>query len=176
MTHDTNDAPTNPPSSVGSRNRLPDDAGRRFRQGCAEVDEYEGRPFLVMEYVPGGTLRTLLAQRQLSPTEAAELVETLARAMHHAHDRGVIHRDLKPANVLIANAERGMRNAESKAEIQLRSTAVHSALRIPHSALKIADFGLAAHFSPDATYTATGQLIGTASCMAPEQAEAGPGG
>ena len=137
-----------------------------------EVDEYEGRPFLVMEYVPGGTLRTLIADRRLSPTEAAELVETLARAMHHAHERGVIHRDLKPANVLLNTAPE---RAESKPDLLLRSTTTHLPLRVPSSALKIADFGLAAHFTPDAAYTATGQLIGTASYMAPEQAEARPG-
>src|SRR5205823_5247150 len=67
-----------------------------------EVGEYQGRPYLVMEYVEGGSLSQHSAGAPVEARRAAELVETLARAMHAAHQRGIIHRDLKPANVLLA--------------------------------------------------------------------------
>src|SRR5262249_47360236 len=68
-----------------------------------EIGEQDGRPFLALELVPGGSLAQRLAGRPLAPRDAARLVETLARAVHHAHEAGIVHRDLKPANVLLAS-------------------------------------------------------------------------
>src|SRR5262245_51956504 len=65
-----------------------------------EVGEHEGRPFLSMELVEGGSLEERLNGTPCPAAEAARLVETLARAMEHAHQQGIVHRDLKPANVL----------------------------------------------------------------------------
>src|SRR5207244_6926794 len=67
-----------------------------------EVGQWEERSYLALEYVAGGTLHERLAETPQDPRFAAELVETLARAVQHAHERGVIHRDLKPSNVLLA--------------------------------------------------------------------------
>jgi WD40 repeat protein len=111
-----------------------------------EVGEHDGLPFLSLEFCGGGSLETKLAGTPLPPAEAAALVETLARAMHAAHAKGVIHRDLKPANVLLT--EDG----------------------IP----KITDFGLAKKLD-DVGHTATGTVMGTPSYMSPEQAH-GAGG
>ena len=66
-----------------------------------EVGEIEGRPYFALEYVAGGSLDRKLAGAPQPPRAAAELVEKLALAIHHAHQRGIIHRDLKPANVLL---------------------------------------------------------------------------
>ena len=66
-----------------------------------EVGEHDGLPFFSLEFCAGGSLDKKLAGTPLPPKEAAALVETLARAMQAAHDKGVIHRDLKPANVLL---------------------------------------------------------------------------
>jgi eukaryotic-like serine/threonine-protein kinase len=65
-----------------------------------EVGEVRGQPFFSLEFCDGGTLTEQLKKQRPSPREAAELIETLARAMHYAHLRGVVHRDLKPGNVL----------------------------------------------------------------------------
>lgn len=66
-----------------------------------EVGEHQGRPYFVMEYVPGPNLAQLCRQGLLPAQTAVRYVEHLARAVHYAHQQGVIHRDLKPANVLL---------------------------------------------------------------------------
>src|SRR5262245_52916256 len=65
-----------------------------------EVGEHDGKPFISLEYVEGGSLDRQLKGTPLPPCEAAALVERLAGAVQCAHDAGIIHRDLKPANVL----------------------------------------------------------------------------
>src|SRR5271170_5161074 len=67
-----------------------------------EIGEHEGKPYFALEFCPGGNLAQKLDGTPLPPREAARVVETLARAMAVAHQKGVIHRDLKPANVLLA--------------------------------------------------------------------------
>src|SRR5262249_60621152 len=66
-----------------------------------EVGEQEGRPFFAMEYCPGGSLEKKLAGTPLSPKQAAEVAETVARAGHAAHQAGGVHPDPKPGNVLV---------------------------------------------------------------------------
>jgi tetratricopeptide (TPR) repeat protein len=108
-----------------------------------------------MEFVGGGCLTDRLAAGPLPPRDAAELVETLARAMHYAHQQGVIHRDLKPANVLLTAC--GLAQDEARPQ---------AALLLP----KISDFGLAKHLDAPAGQTRSGAIVGTPSYMAPEQA------
>jgi serine/threonine protein kinase len=109
-----------------------------------EVGEAQGQPYFSLEFCDGGTLSDQLKKHRPSPREAAELIETLARAMQYAHLRGVVHRDLKPGNVLLAGAE-----------------------RMP----KITDFGLAKRIDAQARdVSQSGAIMGTASYMAPEQA------
>ena len=106
-----------------------------------EVGEHDGLPFLVLEYVDGGTLADRLAGIPLPPRQAAALTEQLARAVQFAHDAGVVHRDLKPANVLLSK----------------------------DGTPQVTDFGLAKQDEGD--LTATGAVLGTPPYMAPEQAE-----
>ena len=109
-----------------------------------EVGEVRGQPFFSLEFCDGGTLAQQWKKQRPSPREAAGLIETLARAMHYAHLRGVVHRDLKPGNVLLAGPER---------------------------VAKITDFGLAKRIDAEARdLSQSGAIMGTASYMAPEQA------
>jgi serine/threonine-protein kinase len=75
-----------------------------------EIGEQDGMPFFSLEFCAAGSLADRLGDGPLSPREAAEVVATLARAAHAAHQRGVIHRDLKPANILFGGGT-GQRSA-----------------------------------------------------------------
>jgi WD40 repeat protein len=99
-------------------------------------------PFFVMKWYPGGSLEGAPAGPGTDPAAHARAVETIARAVHHAHQRGVLHRDLKPSNILLDEAGR------------------------PH----VADFGLAARVDPSDHPTLTAVVAGTPAYMAPEQA------
>src|SRR5437879_4368454 len=67
-----------------------------------EVGAHEGKPYVALEFCPGGSLATKLARTPQPPRQAADLVVTLARAVDAIHGQQVLHRDLKPANVLLA--------------------------------------------------------------------------
>jgi eukaryotic-like serine/threonine-protein kinase len=106
--------------------------------------EIEGRHYLVMQLVPGGTLAEALGKPGLvfTPERTAELVAKLARAVHHAHQRGILHRDLKPANVLLDAAGEPL----------------------------LVDFGLAKLVAREGPITQTRAVLGTPAYMSPEQA------
>jgi serine/threonine protein kinase/WD40 repeat protein len=130
-----------------------------------EVGEQDGRPYLALELVPGRSLEEKLAEAPWAGRDAARLVELLARAMHYAHERGVVHRDLKPANVLLAPAFGGGTAASPPPKAGTNW--------IP----KVTDFGLARRLPGGETPgdgctgpTESGAVLGTPSYMAPEQA------
>jgi len=126
-----------------------------------EVGEADGRPFLALEYVPGGSLAAQLTADGLDPRRAAELVLQLAEAVRHAHEHGIVHRDLKPANILLS----GVRGQESGVR-DLSSLTPDPWLLTP----KVADFGLAKRLDADRGQTQTGAILGSPSYMPPEQA------
>jgi serine/threonine-protein kinase len=72
-----------------------------------EVGEHDGQHYFSMAFVEGGSLADRIATGPLEPRQAAELLQTVARAVQYAHDRGVVHRDLKPANIQLAPASGG---------------------------------------------------------------------
>ncbi len=108
-----------------------------------EIGQQEGQPYFSMRYVEGRNLAEELRDHPMPQRRAVELVTKIARAVHHAHLRGVLHRDLKPTNILID------RDGE------------------PH----LTDFGLAKVVSSDASLTHSHVLVGTPNYMSPEQAE-----
>ena len=115
-----------------------------------EFGEHAGRPYLAMEYVDGGNLAERLSQgRHFTPVEAAELIAKMADALAAAHGKGIIHRDMKPSNILLSNAD----------------PTSASNTTVP----KVADFGIARVNQSE--MTATGEVLGTPSYMAPEQAD-----
>jgi tetratricopeptide (TPR) repeat protein/tRNA A-37 threonylcarbamoyl transferase component Bud32 len=124
-----------------------------------EVDGADGatsQPYLVLEYVAGGNLADLLRGTPQPPPEAAQLMETLADAIHYAHTQGVIHRDLKPANVLLSFRPEAPTGVPT------------GGARLNDTIPKITDFGLA-KFLTGSDLTRTGDVLGTPSYMAPEQ-------
>lgn len=120
-----------------------------------EIGEHEGRWYFSLEYVDGPSLDERIAGQPQPPRPAAQLVATLARAVHFAHLQGILHRDLKPANVLLAAAATPAQDAGEPAG---------------YGTPKITDFGLAKRLEEEAGDTRTGDIIGTPSYMPPEQA------
>jgi WD40 repeat protein/tRNA A-37 threonylcarbamoyl transferase component Bud32 len=117
-----------------------------------EVGEYEGQQYFSMKLVEGGSLASFSRKPATSADSRRDIpriVETLARAVHFAHQRGILHRDLKPGNILVAY--RG-----------------ESATSVPY----ITDFGLAKRIEAASGLTQSGAIVGTPSYMAPEQARA----
>lgn len=115
--------------------------------GVFDQGDDDGTVFLVMELVPGHTLRDVIRKEApMPPARALAVLEPVISALAHAHRSGLVHRDIKPENVLIAT------DPDSGA-----------------SRVKVADFGLAKAVSADTQHTATGGvLIGTVSYLAPE--------
>ncbi|AGA30823.1 serine/threonine-protein kinase [Singulisphaera acidiphila] len=108
-----------------------------------DVGECDGTCYFSMRLLEGGSLANHLGRYAADPRAAAVLMVQIARAVHHAHQRGVLHRDLKPSNILLDSEGRP----------------------------QIADFGLAKRFGVEADLTISGMVIGTPAYMAPEQAE-----
>jgi serine/threonine protein kinase len=133
-----------------------------------DVGEASGRPFFSMEYVPGGSLAQHLQGQPQPVRPSAQMVLTLSRAVHAAHCNGIIHRDLKPANILLIDE-----HEESGSAAGDRPPL---ASRLASLVPKITDFGLAKMVGGDGSTpgargpTVTGELVGTPSYMAPEQA------
>jgi len=107
-----------------------------------EIGESNGLPYVALELLEGGSLSDRLKGTALPPRKAAEWMVPLALAMDTAHRAGIVHRDLKSANILFTSDD------------------------VP----KITDFGLAKRLEMDEGHTHTGQVMGTPSYMAPEQA------
>ncbi len=130
-----------------------------------DIGDSEGRPYFVLEYVEQGSLAQRLHgdPQPLEPT--VRLIETLARAIHFAHQHRLVHRDLKPANILLSTKDEG-RSAKEEGQPSF-SYFVLGASYLP----KITDFGLAKRLDEESAGSHTGEVLGTPSYMAPEQAD-----
>ncbi len=110
-----------------------------------EVGESPAGPYIVMEYVDGGNVRSLLQEGRLSVAQAVDIAMQAAEGVANAHEAGIVHRDLKPDNLMITSG----------------------------GVVKILDFGLARSLRPedaaDGGRTAAGMIVGTAAYVSPEQ-------
>lgn len=107
-----------------------------------QVGSIDGQVFIASEFIDGQTLHDRLTVGKPTIQTAVSLLAVIARALHHAHEHGIVHRDVKPGNILL--------NHEGQPFVT--------------------DFGIAKHVSPDSTVQFDGQIVGTARYMSPEQA------
>jgi serine/threonine protein kinase len=117
-----------------------------------EVGEHDGQPFFSMDYVEGRDLASLASEQPLSAERAAAYLKTIAKAVHYAHQHGILHRDLKPSNILIDQFDQP----------------------------RITDFGLAKRLTSESAVcnpqsaidlTLPGQVLGSPNYLPPEQAQ-----
>ncbi len=114
-----------------------------------DFGQYEGTPYMIVEYVEGGNLSARLQQGKLEPDRALRYLTDVGQALDYAHSRGIVHRDVKPANILMTNADTPI----------------------------LADFGLVKLMESSSIKSMTGMATGTPAYMAPEQVsgeEVGP--
>ena len=107
-----------------------------------DVGEIDGRPYFAMQYIQGRTMQDCINSGSLDERQSVRILEAIARAVHFAHENGVLHRDLKPSNILIDE--------------------------LGHA--RLTDFGLAKQTDAGESLTRTGVVLGTPSYMSPEQA------
>jgi serine/threonine protein kinase len=108
-----------------------------------DYGEYEGSPYLVLEYLHGGTLKEKLKGKPMDWQDAIRILLPIAQALEYAHEHGIIHRDIKPSNILLTDKGQSL----------------------------LSDFGIAKLLESEetATLTSTGVGVGTPEYMAPEQ-------
>src|SRR5690606_32561861 len=110
-----------------------------------DVGEYGALPYLVMDYVPGKTLKQYIIDHSpIAPELAVKIMKQLASALAHAHHNQIVHRDIKPQNILMDD----------------------------EGNVKISDFGIAMALSAT-SYTQTNSVLGTVHYLSPEQARGG---
>lgn len=132
-----------------------------------EVGQFQGHPYFSMKLIDGGSLANFLNRTPRPPLrDLLEILVKVCRAVHAAHQRGILHRDLKPANVLLQIADCRLQNEGSEVSATSQSAICNLRSAIP----MVTDFGLAKRVEGDSKLTQSGVVVGTPSYMPPEQA------
>ena len=130
-----------------------------------DVGEIDGTLYYSMQYIEGRSLAEMVREGPLENDRAARLIEGVARGVEHAHNHGILHRDLKPPNILVRHCAEDVGRYERRIRIRLRAW-----VSVGERAF-VTDFGIAKWMEAEAGgATHTGDVIGTPSYMAPEQA------
>jgi eukaryotic-like serine/threonine-protein kinase len=160
---------------------------RRFRseaEAVAELDhpnivpiydsgEHQGQAYFCMKLIDGPSLKQQMASYLGKPEEAARLIVQIARAVHHAHQRGILHRDLKPGNILLQIDVNKKPAGKKKKAYPVSRIPQSAPFQVQFAVPFVTDFGLAKRVQDDGKASQSTTVVGTASYMALEQATGG---
>ena len=128
-----------------------------------EVDEWEGMPYMVLEFIEGKSLRDFMGDfgdgTPIAPSRVVELILPVARALARAHELGIVHRDLKPENVLVTHA----------GQVKVLDFGIAKALGTQDQQRSVSQIMANAREAQDLTLTREGAMVGTLPYMSPEQ-------
>ena len=125
-----------------------------------EIDEAEGHPFIVMEFLEGLTLKHLITGKPLPSTQILDITLQIADALDAAHECGIIHRDLKPANIFLTR----------RGQIKVLDFGLAKLVPSPHRVAEEAGISTLQTLTAEEHLTSTGTALGTVAYMSPEQA------
>jgi serine/threonine protein kinase/tetratricopeptide (TPR) repeat protein len=125
-----------------------------------EIDESEGHPFIVMEFLEGQTLKHLITGKPLPSAQILDITIQIADALDAAHESGIIHRDLKPANIFLTR----------RGQTKVLDFGLAKLVRSPHGVAQEVGVSTLQTLTADGHLTSTGTALGTVAYMSPEQA------
>jgi serine/threonine protein kinase len=125
-----------------------------------DLGDYQGRPFIVMEFLEGQSLRDHIADKPVPIPELVDLAVQICDALQAAHAKGIVHRDIKPANIFVM----------TNGQVKILDFGLAKLITDPHSAIATVTMAETGTMVTGVTLTRPGALMGTAAYLSPEQA------